>query len=126
MRVFLVEGQKKVRSALRLLLEHEDGLEVVGEADGVETIVIKMKDTNPEIVLIGWDWPVEQAESLIRSLHSVYPKMKVVGLGGTPDARQVALGAGVDAFISKWDPPAQLLATLHEIRAEGERKGQER
>ena len=44
--------------------------------------------------------------------------MGSVALSGRPEERQVALDAGVDAFVSKADPPERLLATIDDCRAD--------
>jgi CheY-like chemotaxis protein len=36
----------------------------------------------------------------------------VIALSGRPEARQAALEAGVDDFVSKVDPPNRLLAAI--------------
>ena len=36
----------------------------------------------------------------------------MIALSGRPEARQAALDAGVDAFVSKGDPPERLFGDL--------------
>ncbi len=42
MHIFLADDQAKVRSALRLLLEQEPGLSVVGEATETEDLLVQV------------------------------------------------------------------------------------
>ncbi len=72
MRVLLADDQAKVRSARRLLLKHQSGIQILGKA--------------------------------------------VVALSGRPEARQAALDAGVDAFVSKGDPPELLLKAMDKCK----------
>jgi DNA-binding NarL/FixJ family response regulator len=39
----------------------------------------------------------------------------VIVMSGQPEVRRAALAVGADAFISKTDPPDQLLAALKEV-----------
>jgi DNA-binding NarL/FixJ family response regulator len=39
----------------------------------------------------------------------------MIVMSGQPEVRRAALAAGADAFISKTDPPDQLLAALKEL-----------
>ena len=119
MRVFLADDQLKVRSALRLLLEHEPGLYVVGEATEAEELLAQIKATRPDLMLLDWELPglslansVGLGKQLLSVVHVFYPNLRVIALSGRPEAHQAALAAGVDAFVSKGDPPERLLATL--------------
>ena len=122
MRVFLADDQPKVRSALRLLLEQERGLCVVGEAAEAEELLVQLKATRPDLMLLDWELPglslansVGPGKQLLSILHTFYPNLRVIALSGRPEACQAALAAGVDAFVSKGDPPERLLTTLRAI-----------
>jgi DNA-binding NarL/FixJ family response regulator len=54
------------------------------------------------------------ADTLTR-LRTAFPRLKVVALSGRSEARQSALAAGADAFVSKGSPPERLLAALNTI-----------
>jgi DNA-binding NarL/FixJ family response regulator len=120
MRIFLADDQAKVRSALRLLLEHEPGLRVVGETDKVEGLLAHLKAVKPDLILLDWELPdpsvtyasSDPGSSLLSALRSQCPHLQVIALSGRPEARQAALAAGADAFVSKGDPPERLLSTL--------------
>lgn len=119
MRVFLADDQARVRSALRLLLEQERGLCVVGEAAEAEELLAQLKATRPDLMLLDWELPglsltnsVGPGNHLLSVLHVFYPNLRVIALSGRPEARQAALAAGADAFVSKGDPPERLLTTL--------------
>jgi DNA-binding NarL/FixJ family response regulator len=122
MRVFLADDQPKVRSALRLLLDHEPGLYVVGEAAEAEDLLVQIKATRPDLMLLDWELPglslansVGPGKHLLSVLHTFYPNLRVIALSGRLEARQAALAAGADAFVSKGDPPERLLTTLRTI-----------
>jgi DNA-binding NarL/FixJ family response regulator len=112
MRVLLADDQPKIRSALKLLLEQEAGLRVVGEVAKADSLIPLAKELNPDIVLIDWKLLGCKATGLISDLRAKRPKLLVIALSGRPESRQAALEAGVDAFISKVDPPEQLLSAL--------------
>jgi DNA-binding NarL/FixJ family response regulator len=112
MRILLADDQKKVRSALRLLLEHEPGLEVVGEAVDSDALLSEIEADRPDVVLLDWELPGLCSQQL-PPLRLQFPHVNIVALSGRPEARKAALSAGADAFVSKGDPPEQLLTTLH-------------
>jgi DNA-binding NarL/FixJ family response regulator len=47
----------------------------------------------------------------------------VIALSGRPEARRAALDAGVDAFVSKGDPPERLLSMLEAALQTASRDG---
>jgi DNA-binding NarL/FixJ family response regulator len=112
-RIFLAEGQPKVRQALRVLLEHQPGLEIVGEvADGAD-LLAQVEATRPDILLLHWQlrgWP---AVDSLSSLRQAYPGLTVIILSGHPEVEEAVMAAGADAFVSKTDPAEQLLAAIH-------------
>jgi DNA-binding NarL/FixJ family response regulator len=48
-------------------------------------------------------------------LHQEIPGAHIIALSSRPEARQAALAAHVDAFVSKGEPPEQLLAAISEL-----------
>ena len=114
MRVLLADDQSKVRSALRLLLEQEPELDVVGKATDADELVAQVGTVCPDIVLLDWELPGLPRHDVLSVLHARCPRLKVIALSGRPEARQAALDAGADAFVSKGDPPEQLLAAVND------------
>ena len=123
MRVLLADDQSEVRSALRLLLEQNPDVEVVGEAARTDDLLAQVMASCPGacgecensvgyVVLLDWELAHRDAAELPRSLRSLCPYLSVVALSGRPEARQAALAAGADAFVSKVDAPERLLAVI--------------
>lgn len=112
MRVLLADDQAKVRSALRLLLDQLPDVEVLGEAVDGTGLLDWLKAAHPDLVLLDWELPGLPTADPLRHLHDQRPGLQVVALSSHPGARQAALQAGADAFVSKGDPPEQLLAAV--------------
>src|SRR4051794_34436376 len=112
MRVLLADDQADVRSALRFLLEQESGIHVVGEVAEVAALVAQNEPTQPDFVLLDWELPGAQSIDLLLALRAPYRSTIVIAISSRPEARQQALAAGADAFVSKGEPPDRLLATL--------------
>ena len=112
MRVLIADEQQKSRFALRLLLEREQELSVVGEAEDVGVLMTQIKISHPDMVLLDWELPNTNGENALCSIRKVYPNVAVIVLSGRPEAKKAALSAGANAFISKGDPPERLLAEV--------------
>jgi len=111
MRILLADHRRKVRFALRALLEQQPGLEVVGEAVDAEDLLAEAEKDCPDLVLLDWELPGPAAD-LLSALRGVCPDVLVIALSGRVTAREAAVAAGADAFVSKGDPPERLLAAI--------------
>jgi DNA-binding NarL/FixJ family response regulator len=116
MRILLVDSQPRVRFALRVLLERQPGLEVAGEASDADGMLTQASKIQPDLVLLGWELPGLAACASLLSLRQICPHAFVIALSGRPEAREVALSAGADGFVSKADPPDLLLAAIDGYR----------
>ena len=113
MRVLLADDRPKIRFALRLLLERQPGIEVVGEAADAEELLVRAMATFPDVVLLDWELPKLALDGCsLSALRGVCPHLCVIVLSGRPETRKTALAAGADAFVSKIDPPERLLAAV--------------
>ena len=57
MRVLLADDQVKVRFALRVLLERQPDVAVVGEASDARELVDQLAATRPDALLLDWELP---------------------------------------------------------------------
>lgn len=113
--IFLADDDLSVRYALRLLLE-QAGYFVVGEASDAEGLLAQVCVSPPDLVLLDWELPGLRASRLLPTLRNYCHETKVVAISARPEARQIALALGVDAFISKGNPSDELLAVLDAIK----------
>jgi len=116
MQVLLADDQTKVRSALRLVLEHQPDVEILGEAVDTTGLLDWVKAANPDVLLLDWELPGLPAVALLPLLHSLQPDLCVIALSGRPEAGETALEAGADAFVSKGNPPECLVAAIDACR----------
>lgn len=102
-RVMLVDDHNLVRVALRRLLEHLDGVEVVGEADDGERAVARATRLRPDLVLMDVAMgAVNGIEALTRLRESV-PDVRVMMLSmhNTLDTVMQALRFGACGYLLK-------------------------
>ena len=112
MRILLADDNPEVCSALRLLLEQEIVQAVVTEVSDTYVLLEALIAYCPRVVLLDWELPGMDASDILAKLQSRCPKIKVIALSSKFEARQAALAAGVDAFVSKAEPPEMILSAL--------------
>jgi DNA-binding NarL/FixJ family response regulator len=116
-RVLLVDDQALIRAGFRMILEAEEGIEVVGEcADGTQAIdsVARLK---PDVVLMDIRMP---------EMDGIEATRRIVAGDGDPPVRVLmlttfdldeyvydALRAGASGFLLKDVPADQLVAGIH-------------
>jgi two-component system response regulator DesR len=114
MRILLADDQEKVRSALKLFIEQEGGFCVVGEAITASDLLHNIIRTNPQVVLLDWELPgLPDSPYKLNPLRLVAPDLKIIALSGVPEARKSALAEGADGFVSKSEPPENVLRALY-------------
>jgi DNA-binding NarL/FixJ family response regulator len=115
-RLVLADRRPRVRFALRTLLERQPGIEVVGEAMNAETLVAHLMRAHPDVLLLDWRLEAKATAGLVAALRRCCPNLYLIVLSGRPEERREALAAGVDAFVSKMDPPNRLLETVQRVK----------
>jgi two-component system nitrate/nitrite response regulator NarL len=115
MQILLADSQPKVRFALRVLLERQPGLEVLGEAAEAKELLALAGRVCPGLVLLDWGLPGQKPGETVASLRRLCPSLAIVVLSGRPELRSAALAAGADDFVSKADPPECLLSALDSV-----------
>ncbi len=120
-RVVLVDDQAMLRGGLRLIIDNEDDLVVVGEAaDGDEALRL-VRSARPDVVLMDIQMPVMDGLAATPLLLAEAPDTKVLVLTTfeTDDYIFDALRAGASGFLLKNAPPEDLLDAIRVV-ARGE------
>ena len=110
-RVVLADDELMVRAGLRLLLEGEADLEVVGEASDGRQAVAVVAQERPDVVLMDIRMPHTDGLSAAREVLQRSPSTAVVVLTTFDEDAYVdeALRLGVSGFLLKTSAPEQLL-----------------
>jgi DNA-binding NarL/FixJ family response regulator len=115
--ILLVDDQALVRGGLRLIVDAEPDLQVVGEAaDGAEAVTLA-ETLAPEVVLMDIRMPVMDGIAATQRLLTRRPSTKVIMLTTFDlDAYIVeAFRVGASGFVLKTAPPGQLVAAIRTI-----------
>lgn len=116
-RVLIVDDQRLVRSGFRLLLEEEDGIDVVGEAStGVEAVAAA-EMLSPDVVLMDIRMPDMDGIEATRAIVRQHGDSRILALTTFDDEPTVRgmLAAGASGFLLKDTEPAQLIEAIHVI-----------
>jgi DNA-binding NarL/FixJ family response regulator len=119
LRVVLADDEAMVRAGLRLLIEGEPDLEVVGEAVDGEDAVRVVTATSPDVVLIDVRMPRLNGLDAAREVLAEASGTQVVVLTTFDEDEVVdeALRRGVAGFLLKSSPPEDMLDAVRRAAA---------
>jgi DNA-binding NarL/FixJ family response regulator len=113
-RVLIADDQQLVRAGFRVILESEDGIEVVGEAgDGLEALE-QVRATRPDVVLMDIRMPRLDGLAATERLMALPDPPRVVVLTTFDQNEYVvrALRSGAYGFLLKDAPATRLVAAV--------------
>jgi two-component system, NarL family, response regulator LiaR len=120
-RLLLVDDHVVVRQGLRMVLELEPDLDIIGEANNGQEALSLVKKLNPQVVLMDLLMPVMDGVSAIRAIKKEYPDIEVVALTSVLEDRLVidAVEAGAAGYLLKESGPEELIEAIR-AAAKGE------
>jgi DNA-binding NarL/FixJ family response regulator len=117
MRVLIADDHGIVRSGLRLLLERQEGIEVIGEAaDGAEAREIAIRE-RPDLAILDVRMPKLTGLQVTREIKSQAPEVAVLILSMHDDERYLfeALKAGASGYVLKTQADADLMEAIRAV-----------
>jgi DNA-binding NarL/FixJ family response regulator len=113
-RVLLADDHEIVRAGLRLLIEGQDDMEVVGEAATGEEAIDSVRALRPNVAVVDLTMPGIGGLGAIRTLRREGGPTKVVVLTRHEDDAYVRelMSAGTTAYVLKHSGSAQLLNAI--------------
>jgi two-component system, NarL family, response regulator LiaR len=113
--VFLVEDHAFTRDGLRVAIEREADLHVIGEARSGEEALEALAHTPAEVVVLDIGLPGIDGIETCRRVKQLLPAIRVVMLTAHQLETQVlaALASGADAYCLKSTDPAGLIVAIN-------------
>jgi two-component system response regulator NreC len=116
-RVLVVDDHAVVRSGLRLLLEAQEDIEVVGEAENARRAVFETIQGKPDVVLMDVVMPDQSGIEAIKPVLEAAPKAKVLVLSMQDDPSYVreAFAAGASGYVLKEAADTELVDAVRHV-----------
>ncbi|HBB31880.1 MAG TPA: DNA-binding response regulator [Cyanobacteria bacterium UBA8803] len=116
-RILLVDDQSLIRRGLKAVLQFEEGLEVLGEADNGETAIHQVAALHPDVILMDIRMPVMDGVAATREICQRFPQTNVLVLTTFDDDEYVtqALQYGAAGYLLKDTPPEELAQAIRAV-----------
>lgn len=113
-RLLLVDDHAVVRSGLRMLLEHEADMEIVGEAATVQQTLALVAQFKPNLILMDIGLPDGSGIEATQAIKQTWPDVAVVALTIHEDEEYFfpMLQAGASGYVPKRAAPEELLTAV--------------
>ena len=117
--VLLADDHKLLRTGLKLLLQRNPDLTVVGEAaDGEQTLQL-FQQLEPDLLLLDLSMPKMDGLDCLREIKSRWPEAKVIVLTMHEDENYIkqAMQAGAAAYVHKSAADTDLFKAIDAVQA---------
>lgn len=116
-RVAICDDHVMVREALASVIEHEEGIHVVGVADSLASTNSVIDTEVPEVLVMDVRLDGESGLDVARSVVASYPEVKVVMLTSfnSDEALVSAYELGASAFVLKSGSSDALVQTIRDV-----------
>lgn len=116
-RIAIVEDHAIVRTGLRMLIESQPGMEVVGEWVNATNALKSSGGTPPDIILLDLDLGTENGLDYLADLLRVFAPARIVVLTATPefDSHLRAAAGGARGIVMKEQAPETLVNAIRSV-----------
>lgn len=117
--VLIVDDESLVRHALRIFVDSDAGMRVVGEAEDGEQAIDLVELLRPDVVLMDLRMPKMSGIEATKSITSLCPETRILAVTTFSSERHVvpALRAGASGYLVKDTEPDDIVDAIREVHA---------
>lgn len=116
-KVFLIDDHALVRTGIKVILEKEDGIDVVGEADNGEDALPLVRKLQPDVVLCDLHLPglsgLEITERIVKGNHGT--RVIIVSVLEDGPMPKRLLEAGASGYVGKGGDAGELVRAVQDV-----------
>jgi len=120
-KILLADDHQLMRQGLRSMLDEQENLHVIGEADDGRTAVRLAKQLRPDLVIMDVTMPDLNGIDATRQIRAADPNVRIIALSMHAERQFVMqmLAAGASGYLPKDCPVDELLSAIDAV-ARGE------
>lgn len=115
--ILVADDHLILRDGLCALLSNTPDLEVIGEAENGQDVIEKVRQLQPQLVLLDLSMPIINGTEAIRAIKQRTPATKIIALTVHKSEEYVraTLNAGADGYVLKDDSSHDLLTAIRNV-----------
>lgn len=119
LRILIAEDHQTVREGIKLLVNAQPDMEIVGEAGDGDEAIREADRLKPDVVLMDISMPTMNGLAATRKLRSRMPDLKILTLTRHTDDGylQQVIGAGANGYVLKQSAPNDLVTAIRAVGA---------
>ena len=119
MKLLLVDDHAVVRSGLRMLLETQPDLTIVGEAETGADAIARAESLRPDVIVMDITLPDISGIEATRQIHARLPEVAIVALTIHEDEQYFfeMMAAGASGYVPKRAAPEELITAIRAAAA---------
>jgi DNA-binding NarL/FixJ family response regulator len=120
-KVLLAEDHKTVRAGVKMIIDAEDDMTVIGEAGNGRDAIELARELNPDVILMDISMPELNGLIATAKLKRISPDVKILALTRHTDQAylQELLQAGVNGYLLKQSAADELLRAIRVVMQGG-------
>jgi two-component system response regulator NreC len=113
-KILIVDDHAVVRSGLHMILEPEEDVIIVGEAENAKQAIAKARALEPDVILMDIHLPDVSGIEVTKQIKENSPKIAIVALTINEDEEYFfkMLEAGANGYVPKRAAPEELLTAI--------------
>jgi DNA-binding NarL/FixJ family response regulator len=121
LRIMLADDHETVREGLKMIVNAQDDMEVVGSAGDGREAVARAQELLPDVLVMDISMPKLNGLKATEKLNAVCPQVKVLTLSRHADDGYIRelLAAGACAYVLKQSAPSELIHAIRAVAAGG-------
>jgi DNA-binding NarL/FixJ family response regulator len=120
-KLIIVDDHKLFREGIKALLTVTDDIEIVGEAEDGATALKKIRDLEPDVILMDINMPGLNGIRVTEQILAQHPQTRIIMLTMLEDDASIfhAMRAGARGYLLKGAEPEEVLSVIRAV-AEGQ------
>jgi DNA-binding NarL/FixJ family response regulator len=117
LRILIAEDHKTVREGIKLLVNSQPDMEVIGEAGDGEAAITMFDELSPDVIVMDISMPNLNGLRATKRLKSKHPGVKILTLTRHTDdgyLRQL-ISAGASGYVLKQSAPSELINAIRTV-----------
>ena len=115
----MAEDHNTVREGIKMLVNAQPDMEVIGEADNGNAAITQTRALNPDMLVMDISMPELNGLKATEKLRKEFPELKILTLTRHTDDGylQQLIKAGVNGYVLKQSAPTELINAIRTVRA---------